>query len=53
VDRREADKVRYGRQARREGESLGARIREAVAEPDWEEHRKVIDASRSEGIDTS
>jgi len=81
---READKVRYGRQAEREGKSLGAWLREAAeeklaaverrrfdgpealraffeacdarepgVEPDSEEHRKVIERSRSEGLEAS
>lgn len=81
---READKVRYGLQAQREGKSLGAWLREAAeeklasaeahrfdgpeelrsffgecdaresgVEPDWEEHRKVIDRSRGAGNEAS
>lgn len=81
---READKIRYGRQAQREGKSLGAWLREAAeeklasvearrfdgpdelgaffdecdaresgVEPDWEEHRKVIERSKSAGNEAS
>ena len=79
----EADKVRYRRQAEREGLSLAAWLREAAEarlaaaeeaprldsreelerffaacdareveeEPDWEEHRKVIESSMGPGRD--
>ena len=81
---READKIRYGRQAEREGKSLGAWLREAAeeklaatevcrfedpeelqgffracdareegAEPDWDQHRKVIESSRRAGNEPS
>lgn len=78
----EADRIRYGAQAEREGKALGAWLREAAEEklararrgalgtveeldrffaacdaretgrePDWREHRAVIERSRSGGSD--
>lgn len=81
----ETAKARYQGQAKREGKSLGAWMREAAqekleamassrridspdelrrffqacdvrergSEPDWDEHRRVIDRSRTAGLDAT